>query len=134
MRSVIVAVLAVAVASACNENPVASSDIFGETWELASLQRNGSDVVVVQEPSKYTLRLENDARASVKSDCNSCGGSYSIDGSTLKVGPIACTRVACAEGSLDPEYPRTLEGSKTVLLNDSELVIRGDGVTLRFRH
>jgi heat shock protein HslJ len=102
-------------------------------WALVSLQREGSDPIVVQDPSRYTLRLEEDGRVAVKSDCNSCGGSYSISGSAVEFNTIACTKVACPGGSLDPDYALALEGPKTVSLDGSQMTVRGNRVTLRFR-
>jgi heat shock protein HslJ len=133
MRLAMLAVFAAAITSGCDDgNPVAPSDVVAQTWELVSLQRDGSDVVV-PDPAKYTLRLEEDGRVGVKSDCNSCGGSYSLSGSDLEFSAIACTKVACQTPTLDPDYALALEGPKTVSLSDSELIIRGNGVTLRFR-
>ena len=133
MKLAMLVVLTAAMASACEDsNPVAPSDVVAQNWGLVSLQRDGSGVVVA-DPAKYTLRLEEDGRVGVKSDCNSCGGSYSLSGSDLEFSAIACTKVACQTPTLDPDYALALEGPKTVSLSDSELVIRGSGVTLRFR-
>jgi heat shock protein HslJ len=126
-------VLVAAMAGACDDNPVTPSEITSQTWSLVSLQREGSDPVVIANPSLYTLRLEEDGRVGVKSDCNSCSGTYSINGSTVELGAVTCTLIACPAGSLDRDYAGALEGPKTVTVDDSQMTIRGNGVTLRFR-
>ncbi len=132
-RAVLLTVAVIAVA-ACDESPSAPSDIVGQTWQLVSLQRDGSDLIFAPDPAKFTLRLEEGGRVAVKADCNSCGGSYTINGDILDLSAVACTRVACQNGGpFDSDYALALEGSKTVAMDDAELIIRGSGVTLRFR-
>ena len=132
-RAVLVA-LAVITMAACDDSPSAPSDVLGQTWQLVSLQRDGSDLIFAPDPTKFTLRLEEGGRAAVKADCNSCGGSYSMNGSTLEFSAIACTKIACQNaGPFDSDFALALEGPKTVSVNDTELTISGSGVTLRFK-
>jgi heat shock protein HslJ len=74
-----------------------------------------------------------DDRATVKSDCNSCSGSYSLADNMLQIGALACTRVACQDGSLDPIFPLTLSATHTVTLDDGGLVLQNNAATLRFQ-
>ena len=116
--------------TACDDNPLAPSDIVGGTWRLVSLQASGSSPVVVDDPTRYTLEFGGDGRLGVKSDCNSCGSTYSLSGSSLDVEPLACTKVFCGDGSLDARFSATLEQAQRVSLDDGEMVIEGGGVTL----
>ena len=127
-------VIAAALVAACDETPSAPSDVVSRTWQLGSLQQDGSDPVVVADPSSYTLRLGDDGRVGVKSDCNSCSSAYALNesSSTIEIGRLTCTLVACRQGSLDPRFAQALEGSKTVTQDGSQLTLRGGGVTLRF--
>jgi len=125
-RAVLVA-LAVITMAACDDSPSAPSDVLGQTWQLVSLQRDGSDLIFAPDPTKFTLRLEEGGRAA-------CGGSYSMNGSTLEFSAIACTKIACQNaGPFDSDFALALEGPKTVSVNDTELTISGSGVTLRFK-
>lgn len=134
LRTLLATVIMATLMAACDETPTAPSDVLSRTWQLVSLQQDGSDAVVVPDPSSYTLRFADDGRVSVKSDCNSCGGSYTLNGSSssIQIGRLACTLVACRQGSLDPRFAQALEGSKTIALDGSQLTLRGGGVTLRF--
>ena len=118
---------------ACTGNSLEPSGVTGGTWQLVSIQRSGSDPITVADPSRYTLQFDSNGRATVKSDCNSCGGSYTLSGSTLQFMPLACTKAFCGDTSLDSVYSQALAGTKTVSLNDSRLSITGGGVTLQFR-
>lgn len=120
-------------AAACSVDVTGPSDIVSRTWHLMSLQQENSDPIDVGGSSRYTLTLDHDGRAAVRSDCNTCSGTYTLDGSALELGQMACTKVFCGDASLDPQYVRALEGSKTVSVDGSELTLTGGGITLRFR-
>ena len=117
---------------ACDDNPLAPSDVVGTTWRLVGLQEAGSNPITVDDPTRYTLRLEQESRVAVVSDCNSCGGAYSLTGSALELGPIACTKVFCGDTSPDQKFARALEQARTVSVDDARMTIHGEGVTLQF--
>lgn len=134
MRTLIASMTVAVTMAGCDEGVTAPSDVVSRTWQLVSLQQDGSAPVTVPDPSSYTLRLEEDGRVNVKSDCNSCGSTYTLNESatSIEIRPLACTRVACQPGSLDPRFAQALEGSKSVTLDAAQLTLSGDGVTLRF--
>jgi heat shock protein HslJ len=123
---------AVAFTIACDSNPIAPSDVIGDTWRLVSLVQTGSTPVTIDDPTKYTLTFQDDERVGVKSDCNTCGGPFALSDSSLEMGPLACTKVACGEGSQDVAFTRALDSSRSVSLDDDELTILGEGVRLTF--
>jgi heat shock protein HslJ len=119
-------------AGACDDAPAGPSPAIEGTWRLISLQRAGSAPVQVADPTRYTVRFDEDGGVGVRSDCNSCGGLYELAGSTLAVHDVACTLVACAPPTLDPEFVAALEAARAVTVEDGESVIEGGGWTLRF--
>jgi heat shock protein HslJ len=125
-------IAAAVTAAACSSQPLAPTDIVGTTWQLNTIHQNGSDLISVVEPARYTLQLQEDGRVAVKSDCNSCGGSYTLSGSSLTLSQVACTKVFCGDRSFDQSYSRALEGAITVSVNGSEMTTNGNGVTLVF--
>ena len=127
----LVFVLAVT-AMACDTNPLSPSDVAGDTWRLVSLIETGTPPTTVDDPSKYTLMFRDDGRVAVRSDCNSCGGEYTMSGSSIELGPIACTKVFCGETSRDVAFTRALEKARTAALDGDELTLMGDGVRLTF--
>src|SRR3712207_9158923 len=65
-----------------------------------------------------------------RSDCNSCGGAYTLSGSSLDIGPVACTRAFCGDTSLDPAFARAIERARTISVDGEQMTIRGEGVIL----
>jgi heat shock protein HslJ len=128
----LLALIGVLASLGCGDSPLAPSDVIDHTWRLVSLQRTGSTPVVVDDSSRYTLQFA-DGRAAVKSDCNSCGGTYTLTDDTLVIGTMACTRAFCGETSLDPLFPQLLEGTHSAALEDDELTLSSSVVTLRLR-
>ena len=129
------AVLAAALllVAACDESPTRPSEIEGQTWRLVSLQRDGAAPIAVADPSRYTLRFVDEGRVNARSDCNSCGGRYSITGASVSIGALACTRAFCGAASLDAEYTRALGSARSVARSGDALTIQCDGVVLRFQ-
>ena len=126
------AIAAALAAAACSSQPLVPSDIVGGTWQLRSIHENGSDLISVAAPSRYTLQFQDDGHIAVTNDCNSCGGSYMLSGSSLTLSQMACTRAFCGDASLDQSYSRALEGATSVSATGSEMTINGNGVTLIF--
>jgi heat shock protein HslJ len=131
--SVLILLWSLAVCGCDSKSPVAPSDVIGPTWLLVSIERAGSPPLVVENPSRYTLRFEADGRLAAMSDCNGCGGTYQLSGSTVSMKALQCTLVACPQGSLDSQYRSALERAQSLARDDDELVIEGGSETLRFR-
>jgi heat shock protein HslJ len=115
-----------------NSNPLAPSDLIGDTWRLVSIVETGTTPVTVDDPSKYTLEFLENGRLNVKSDCNTCGGPYSLSGSSIEIGPVACTRVFCGDTSRDAAFTSALDKARSASLDDDELTLTGAGVRLTF--
>jgi heat shock protein HslJ len=121
------------VATACDENPVGPTAIKNVTWKLETIERAGAPTITIPDPEQYTLRLEDDGRARIRADCNTCGGSYSLDGGSLRISDVACTLIFCNLASFDGNYKAALEAIRSVSVNGNHLVVTGTGFTLRFR-
>ena len=136
MRSAALCFVLAILLPGCDDNPVAPSDIREITWKLEWIQSaalGASTPVQVSNPDLYTLKLGNDGRASVRADCNTCTGPYTLEGPTLRMGPLACTRVACAAGSVGATYALVLESRNSIEITNSHLVIKSEVATLQFR-
>jgi heat shock protein HslJ len=87
-------------------------------------------VVSSNDPSRYTLTFNEDGTLQAQVDCNSGSGSYTLDGTNLTFGPIATTRMACPEGSLDSVFAEDLAAVVSYALVDGNLnlTLSTDGV------
>ena len=103
------------------------------TWTLASIQRSGEAKQDRPFNSTYTLTFDDSSRLSTRADCNSCGGSFALDGTTLTAGPnLACTRAACPTMAFENAYTAILSGDSTTVVTGSTLTLSSARGTLQF--
>jgi heat shock protein HslJ len=116
-------------------SPPAPSSITLRTWHLVKIQMMDDAVFIPDHPSKYTLELGSDGRASVRADCNRGSGSYRLEGRSLTFGPMATTRAMCPPGSLSDRYLVQLAYVASWLMRDGRLHLatRADGSILEFQ-
>ena len=132
MRTTIAGLCLAALAAAgCMENATEPSDVLGTTWHLESLQRaNGSEVT--PPAGTFTIRFADDGRLEVRADCNVCGGGYTLDGDSVGVGVLACTRAFCASAPFDTDYVTLVESAVRIEREGDTLALRGPAGILRF--
>ena len=122
--------LAALFAGACDHATMSEdTPAVGVEWRLETIQPAGGAATAV-DPARYSLLLDASGRASLRSDCNSCGGGYTLAGKAVGFGPLACTRAYCGDASFDPEYPRILEGATSIEADGSRLRVSGAAGTL----
>jgi heat shock protein HslJ len=116
----------------CAAAPATSpTDVVGMTWHLESLQRAGG-LMVAPPPGSFFLRFGEEGRLDVRADCNGCGGTYSLNGDRLAVGPLACTRAFCPSAPFDTQFVQLAEAATTVERHEEALVLRSAAGMLRF--
>jgi heat shock protein HslJ len=140
MRTVVASLAAVAAAAgvgcAGDEGGATVADrtmLEGQQWVLVS----GIDLGVEDPASAPSASFEAGG-VSGRAICNSYASSYTIQGSSLDVQPVALTRIACpAPGdALEDAFFDALEGAGRWGIEDDELVLMdadGDEL-LRFEH
>src|SRR5436190_10890290 len=90
-------------------------------WNLVSIRPAGENEQAKPSGANYTLTLV-DGRLSTRADCNTCGGSYTLNGETLTAAPsMACTRAACPTMAFENTYMKLLGGESTVSLSGGTL-------------
>jgi heat shock protein HslJ len=106
----------------------------GGTWRLEELPgAQPAALAALKRP--VTMRLES-GRLSGFAGCNNFTGSYSLDGSQLKIGPVASTQMACPEpgSSIESAFHKALSGSLSIAVDGDHLTATtASGDTLRFR-
>jgi heat shock protein HslJ len=102
------------------------------TWNLVSIRPAGEAEQAKPSGANYTLTLV-DGRLSTRADCNTCGGSYTLNGETLTAAPsMACTRAACPTMAFENTYMKLLGGESTVSLSGGTLELTSLRGVLRF--
>ena len=114
---------AVLLAVACDETPTTPSaqEIAGR-WVVERMQPlNGATIT---PPSGVVLAIDFAGdRISVQGDCNVCSGRYTLTGRTLTLSPLACTRRACREGSLEGPFFDLLATAQSAQLVPGPLLL-----------
>jgi heat shock protein HslJ len=111
--------------------PSAPSSLTGRTWVLEDL--SGAGVI---DDAQATLDVAQDGRVSGRATCNRFSGSATIAGDAITFGPLATTRMACAEALMNQEqnYLAALAQAKQWEVQGSTLFIHvgGGSEPLRF--
>ena len=108
--------------------------IEGPKWRLVEV----SDAPMSPQPGERRPFITFDAtnkQASGFAGCNNFFGSYELDGSSLKFGPVGTTRMFCegAAGEVEMRFMESLEQTRTWELRDSALLLLdGSRVLARF--
>lgn len=105
----------------------------GVDWELMEL--DGKTAATGAGGRRAALRFDADtARVGGFSGCNRFGGTYTINGDSLRFGPLAMTRMACAEGmEIESQLSAALAATRRYELSSTQLRLFGaSGPVARF--
>ena len=106
-------------------------DLTGSEWLLEDLGGSG-----VMDNVQATLAFPAEGKVSSKSFCNRFFGSAEIHRDAIKLGPLAGTRMACAEAVMNQEtkYLNALEAAEHFEWKDPYLLLYCNGLEkpLRF--
>lgn len=101
-------------------------------WKLEILQRTGGPAIAVPPNTVYTLTFA-DSLVSVRADCNTCVGSFTIVGDAITLPPVlACTRAACDTSTIEVIYTALLQGESRVGVSGQTMVLNSARGQLRF--
>ena len=104
--------------------------LVGDEWQVVSM-----DEAPLLEDSHATLAFLPGERLAGLASCNRYMGAYQLTGETMEVGPLASTRMACAEPLMDQElsFMRLLESVRQHHFDeDGALILEADeGRSLR---
>ena len=101
-------------------------DLAGTEWRREDL--GGAGII---DNSQATLAFSDAGRVAGNGSCNRFMGQVTITGSSIKIGPLAGTRMACASeavGNQEAKYLKALEGATRYEWKDPYLLIYSDGL------
>jgi heat shock protein HslJ len=109
-------------------------DPLGDTeWVLTDAEVDGAPLALLDTHAVTLMRTE-DGIGGVAA-CNNYGGDITIEGSTVTVGDLFQTNMACeppAAMELESAYTAALARVDTATADGAGLTLSGDGVTLTF--
>ncbi|MEO1089481.1 MAG: META domain-containing protein [Pseudomonadota bacterium] len=78
--------------------PVMAESLAGSEWVPVTF----GDVVVSDEVEQF-VQFGDEGQVSGTGGCNRFTGSYTVDGTTLTIGPLAATRMMCPPVAMERE-------------------------------
>jgi heat shock protein HslJ len=97
--------------------------IIGAPWQWVVSLYNNDTKAVPENPEDYLLELLPEGRLTVKADCNTAMGTYTLDGDQLSLNVTASTMMACPSGSLAEEFLKDLNAAQSYLMDGEDLII-----------
>jgi len=105
-----------------------SQDLSGTSWEVITYNNGKQAVTSVLAGSSITANFGGDGTLSGNGGCNNYNGTYTVTAKQIKIGPLASTRMFCAdpEGVMDQEalYLAALETADTYKVEGTNLELR----------
>ena len=105
-----------------------SSELGGTSWIVTGYNNGKQAVVSVVIGSDLTADFGADGNLSGSAGCNNYTAAYEVSGESIKIGPAASTRKACAEpaGVMEQEaqFLKALETAATYRLDGNQLELR----------
>jgi len=99
---------------------VPDNPLLGTRWLLAAI---GQGVVAPGSPN-ITLSFTSQSQLNGSGGCNSYSANYTVDGTSISIGPIITSQIACDEAVMQMEqtYFATLQGATTSELSGGTLL------------
>lgn len=106
--------------------------LIGTEWRLVELERSPAPLGAENRPATLMLSAEG-RRAGGFGGCNRFVGTYALKGDSLRLGPLAMTRMACAQGNeLEVRFTQRLDRVRTYRISGRGLeLMAGDSVVAR---
>jgi heat shock protein HslJ len=123
----------VLVGGACAAPDEPTADPAGIPWELESGTIDGTEVTLV-DSHPVTLAL-TDEEIGGTAACNGYGATVTVSGSTIEIGELASTAMACAPDEVmdsETQYLEALARVEEFTSTADRLTLTGEGVELSF--
>jgi heat shock protein HslJ len=97
------------------------------TWHATGINNGNDAVVSVEAGTDPTAVYDPAGTVSGSGGCNTFNGPAVVDGTSIKIGPLASTKMACANeaaSTQEAQYFAALEAATTFELSGNTLVLR----------
>lgn len=121
------------VAAPADSVTINSDELTGTTWAWMTFNDPLQEIVIDNSLS-YTLTFNIDGSVAIVADCNNAMGSYTVDGSSLKIEVGPMTRAMCPPRSRSDDFVKYLDSATIFFFQDGNLYIdlMADGGTMTF--
>lgn len=83
--------------------------LSGTAWEWRETVLSDGQIMQPTTSAQFVLTFVNDELFSATTDCNTLSGAYTLDAEAMSFGPIAATKKACLDATLEAEFASQLE-------------------------
>ena len=97
--------------------------IGGIVWKWQRTAYNNDTRTEPPDSSHYTILLMPEGHLSVRLDCNTGGGRYTLDGSSLILELTHTTMATCPPDSLAQKFRKDLAAARIAFLRDGKLYL-----------
>ena len=104
----------------------ASDAAYLGSWEVTGYDDGSGAVVSPVSGSTLTAVFHPDGTIEGNAGCNAFSGPYTAIGTSMTIGPLATTRMACSSPALDTQEQQLLTALQSVATWEAD-----DGITLR---
>lgn len=106
--------------------PQSNTALVGVTWQLNSVNNGRNGVISALPGTQVTASFGADGSVAGSAGCNTYRGSYTLDGNSLSVGPLATSRMACAPPIMEQEsqFLEALQATATFAFVSGQLWLR----------
>lgn len=106
--------------------PEAGGSLAGREWSLTSLGGAPAEAGNGGKPANLTFS-DADKKVSGFAGCNRLAGTYEAKGDSLRVGPLALTRMACPSGmELETKFGAALDATRSFRITGNRLDLVGE--------
>ena len=108
--------------------------LVGPTWRWLRSAYGDDTVTTVVDPNRYTVQFRADGSLAIRADCNSVGGTYTQQDSSLTIQLGPSTLVGCPADSQADTFMRDLSNVATFVMVGDNLVLnlRADAGNMYF--
>lgn len=100
-----------------------TEEIIGIEWKWRQTRYNNDTNAVPNNPDHYTIRFNGDGTVNIRADCNRGGGTYSLEGQTIKIGITHTTRAMCPPDSLEQTFIKDLSAASIYFFRNGDLYL-----------
>jgi heat shock protein HslJ len=107
--------------------------LTGTEWTAVSVNTGTGAVSGLVGGVMITATFDEDGNVSGSAGCNSFTGTYTVDGDTIDVGPLASTKKACADDVMTQEaaFLTAMDNATTLTIDGDRLELRDDDGALQ---
>ena len=119
-------------------NPQSGGPELGSAaWKWTQVVTAAGASTAVSNGSQYTLQFDaSNGRVALVTPCQSVGGTYTVNGQSLKITLDSMTNAVCPGDTLSGQFIVQVAAVQSYHLDGGDLVLTlgGDGGTLRLAH